>query len=414
MVEDLSARLVLLEALRESAPKGARGKKARHKVNRRIEAVRLERRLLLASLSGNYCRGSARGCHVVHMTADWIVGVDAFDPIEDFGIDPMDTVACASIPDISIDPDTRLLSVVNQASSARSFFISVDVEEEEGGDGFVICVDAEHAPMQCGLARDADGTLRPCVTLVLVVPPCSTMDVCYVRPGLTLPTDDGAGAGGSGPAVRVFSDIKDLPPGGMLPTPKELSDCQPGKEACPVYNCFPLAAAAAEDGDGRRKGFLCSQGMGGHFTHFYAGTLHAVDFECPVGTPVVAIADGQVVDVSQENTVGGIHARNLFLWNSVTLHLDDGHYAEYVHVMAGSARVAVGDRVAAGQVLCLSGDVGFCPTPHLHLQLHRSLDKDAATVKFAFAGGDDVADDSKAVNAGRPYIPIAGGIYHGT
>jgi murein DD-endopeptidase MepM/ murein hydrolase activator NlpD len=35
----------------------------------------------------------------------------------------------------------------------------------------------------------------------------------------------------------------------------------------------------------------------------------------------------------------------------------------------GSATVKVGDRVQEGQVICLSGDVGFCPTPHLHIQV---------------------------------------------
>lgn len=53
------------------------------------------------------------------------------------------------------------------------------------------------------------------------------------------------------------------------------------------------------------------------FTHFYPGTHHALDFECPEGTPVVAMAGGVVKEVRQSNTAGGIHARGLFDWNSV-------------------------------------------------------------------------------------------------
>lgn len=60
-----------------------------------------------------------------------------------------------------------------------------------------------------------------------------------------------------------------------------------------------------------------AQGVGGTFTHFYPGTHHALDFECPEGTSVLALADGTVREVRQSNTAGGIHARGLFDWNSV-------------------------------------------------------------------------------------------------
>jgi murein DD-endopeptidase MepM/ murein hydrolase activator NlpD len=44
-------------------------------------------------------------------------------------------------------------------------------------------------------------------------------------------------------------------------------------------------------------------------------------------------------------------------------------FIEYVHIKQSSASVKVGDRVVTGQPLCLSGDVGFCPSPHLHIQV---------------------------------------------
>lgn len=61
------------------------------------------------------------------------------------------------------------------------------------------------------------------------------------------------------------------------------------------------------------------QGVGGSFTHFYPGTHHALDFECPEGTSVLALANGTVKEVRQSNTAGGIHARGLFDWNSVRM-----------------------------------------------------------------------------------------------
>ena len=129
-------------------------------------------------------------------------------------------------------------------------------------------------------------------------------------------------------------------------------------------------------------------------------TLYALDLQCAVGTPVLAIADGKVEKIEQQRFGGGapahrsqttrrrsarrvqltrecifpgIHVTSLFKWNSIMLALADGRFAEYVHIRGGSAVVAVGQRVVAGQQLCESGDVGFCPTPHLHLQLHDSV-----------------------------------------
>ena len=49
--------------------------------------------------------------------------------------------------------------------------------------------------------------------------------------------------------------------------------------------------------------------------------------------------------------VSGIDIRNLFLWNSVMLRLDDGMHVEYVHIKAGSACVQPGQRVRAGEAI---------------------------------------------------------------
>lgn len=71
--------------------------------------------------------------------------------------------------------------------------------------------------------------------------------------------------------------------------------------------------------------------------------------------------------------------------------------ARYVHVAAESAAVAVGDRVSAGDVLCASGAVGFCPEPHLHIELHLDGAKDAPSVPFSLRR-----------RRGPPAVPAAG------
>lgn len=84
----------------------------------------------------------------------------------------------------------------------------------------------------------------------------------------------------------------------------------------------------------------------------------------------------------------------------VTVLQEDGLLAEYVHILAGSALVEPGDQVAARQQLCSSGGAGFCPTPHLHLQLQEGESDTAPTVQFALL-------DSES----NPYFPVAGKWY---
>lgn len=79
------------------------------------------------------------------------------------------------------------------------------------------------------------------------------------------------------------------------------------------------------------------------------------------------------------------------------LKLDDGNFVEYVHIEAGtnfstqsrdltpgSVELKEGDRVEEGQAVCRSGAVGFCPQPHLHIQMHASSADSAPTIPFAF------------------------------
>lgn len=80
--------------------------------------------------------------------------------------------------------------------------------------------------------------------------------------------------------------------------------------------------------------------------------------------------------------------------------LDSGLFVEYVHIGSGSARVREGQSVEAGQVIAESGNIGFCPVPHLHIQCHLSQDADAQTVKFSLR-------DSQ----GKSYIPQCGQMY---
>ncbi len=180
--------------------------------------------------------------------------------------------------------------------------------------------------------------------------------------------------------VRIRSDVQLYVqhPSPFLPSPS------------PAFDTFPLEGAGP---------FMCSQGVNGGLTvrvddyyfltlivfaqHFaHCSTFHAIDIACPPSTPIISICDGVVTEVTDQNSVIGIHVDNLFKWNSITVKSERGELVEYVHIQHESSLVKAGDRVHQGQRLCLSGEVGFCPSPHLHIEVHMSPERDAPSVPF--------------------------------
>jgi murein DD-endopeptidase MepM/ murein hydrolase activator NlpD len=147
--------------------------------------------------------------------------------------------------------------------------------------------------------------------------------------------------------------------------------------------------------------FYCTQGEGGQLTHFFAGNLHAIDLRCPIGTPLLAVGDGTIIDAKAENKLTGISVSNLFQWNSIIIELDPTEndqgplFVEYVHIQ--STCVQPGDKVTEGQVIGTSGSIGFSPEPHLHFAAYRSSEPTAATVRVKFQQKE-----------GQPYLPKAG------
>ncbi|GBG28049.1 Glycyl-glycine endopeptidase ALE-1 [Hondaea fermentalgiana] len=296
-----------------------------------------------AARVANYVEESMPGCHVARFAADWLVDVDTELDDETFG------VRLDQVPEISIDPESRLLSVINSdPERCKSFNLTLSGAclPARNGDGVALAQ---------GTAQDADGQQTPCVSFVLVVKPKQMMDVCFVG---ALP-DAETNADG---ATDLASDVHYCP----LELPKT------SYETAPIVS-FPLGGPGP---------YLCSQGACGHFTHYFPGNCFAVDLECEVGTPVLAVGSGVIVGLQQDESVEGIHARNLFHWNSLQLQLDAGGVVEYVHIRKSSAAVAIGDRVEDGALLCESGAVGFAPRPHLHIQMLPSTAADAASIPF--------------------------------
>ena len=88
------------------------------------------------------------------------------------------------------------------------------------------------------------------------------------------------------------------------------------------------------------------------------GTLHAgVDIAAPIGTPIVAVADGEVIDSGPASGFG--------MW--VRLKHADGTITVYGHI--NTSTVTVGQKVMAGDQIATVGNRGFSTGPHLHLEV---------------------------------------------
>ena len=234
--------------------------------------------------------------------------------------------------------------------------------------------------------------------------------------------DDGAGNASTGAGTGNAGGSHDHHT--MTMTTDQTTDCT-------TSTATTTTAVAAEQSP-YPTSFLCTQGEGGALTHFFAGNYHAIDWACPVGTPLVAVANGTIVQVKDNlQHVSGIAVSNLFQWNAILLQVDvttattttttttttirgddqsnyimrDGPlFVEYVHI--SQSLVQVGDRVQAGQIIGRSGSIGFSPEPHLHLCAYRSADPTAATVRVVFH------TSNSSSNNNTTFLPRAGQWYN--
>jgi murein DD-endopeptidase MepM/ murein hydrolase activator NlpD len=95
--------------------------------------------------------------------------------------------------------------------------------------------------------------------------------------------------------------------------------------------------------------------MGGGGAQFHAG----IDLSVPPGTPVQAAQEGTVAFAGYNGAYGKV----------VKLEHADGFSTLYAH--NSRLLVYVGQAIAAGQVICLSGSSGRSTGPHLHFEVHK-------------------------------------------
>ncbi len=88
------------------------------------------------------------------------------------------------------------------------------------------------------------------------------------------------------------------------------------------------------------------------------GALHAgIDIANSIGTPILAVADGVVIDAGPTAGYG--------MW--VKLRHADGTVTLYGHI--NTTEVTTGERVMAGDLIATMGNTGNSTGPHLHLEV---------------------------------------------
>ena len=113
---------------------------------------------------------------------------------------------------------------------------------------------------------------------------------------------------------------------------------------------------AKADEEARKPKISVSRPTDGILTSGYGmrwGSLHAgVDLANAIGTPILAVMDGTVIDSGPASGYG----------NWIRIKHDDGSME--------TLDVKVGERVKAGQKIAGMGNRGFSTGPHLHFEIH--------------------------------------------
>ncbi|MHC5908734.1 M23 family metallopeptidase, partial [Streptomyces sp. S6] len=111
-----------------------------------------------------------------------------------------------------------------------------------------------------------------------------------------------------------------------------------------------------------------------------SGSHTGIDFHAATGTPVHAVGLGTVVETGWGGAYG----------NQIVVRMNDGTYTQYGHL--SSISVSVGQTVAPGELIGLSGATGNVTGPHLHFEARTTPEygSDIDPVAYLRAHGVDV------------------------
>ena len=131
-----------------------------------------------------------------------------------------------------------------------------------------------------------------------------------------------------------------------------------------------------------------SQSFNGRYSHNKVPSLYAVDIAMPIGTNIAAARSGTVIHVKDDYHMGGNTQFFLDKANFVRVLHSDGTFADYAHILMGTAKVNLGDKVKVGDVIARSGSSGYSTGPHLHFVIRKNIGLSYRSVPFSFINAD--------------------------
>ena len=85
---------------------------------------------------------------------------------------------------------------------------------------------------------------------------------------------------------------------------------------------------------------------------------HGVDLRAPLATEIYAVLNGTVISVKTDSAYG------------LSVRIDHGHGVVSFYAHLSIAKVELGQLVASGEVIALSGNTGMSTGPHLHFGIY--------------------------------------------
>lgn len=110
-----------------------------------------------------------------------------------------------------------------------------------------------------------------------------------------------------------------------------------------------------------------------------------IDFLLPKGTPILAARPGTVIACHDKYKRSYKSPKFSGRRNFIVIRHTNGENSVYVHLQHRSIRVKEGQKAMRGQVVALSGQVGFATHPHLHFGVYRgAYGKGGVSIKVPF------------------------------
>ena len=144
---------------------------------------------------------------------------------------------------------------------------------------------------------------------------------------------------------------------------------------------------------------LLVQGWQSRVSH--SGEL-SQDFKMKVNTPIHAARGGVVVKTKADGKSAGLKEEYLSEGNFVVIRHSDSTYAGYWHLNYKGVLVNIGDTIAQGQKIGLSGHTGYSAFPHLHFMVYEYKNGDKKTIPIRFKTRKGI----KYIRPGRRYKAV--------